>query len=101
MLLAATMRRSIPAQRLQDGRYRITPSGWPFVVSTGEWRVLDLLNTAGAMTLGQLTEALPEIDTAHAANRLIQMSLLFALSPSDHARVNWLAGFGLEGCAEE
>jgi hypothetical protein len=54
------------------------------------------------MTLGQLTEALPEIDTAHAANRLIQMSLLFALSPSDYyGKVNWLAGFGLEGCADE
>ena len=64
--------------------------------------MLGLLDTAGAMTLGQLTEALPEIDTAHAANRLIQMSLLFALSPSDYyGKVNWLAGFGLEGCADE
>lgn len=92
-LLASTLRRRIPAERLEDGRYRITPAGWPFILSAGEWAVIDLLHTVGSMTLRQLTTALPEVGAWDAVNSLIQKSLLFALSSSDYGERTWEIDF--------
>lgn len=93
-LLASTLRRRIPAVRLQDGRYRITPAGWPFILSAGEWAILDLLHTVGSMTLRQLTAALPEVGALNAIHSLIQKSLLFALNSSDYGVSTWDVEFG-------
>jgi len=91
-LLASPFRRRIPAERQEDGSYQITPAGWPLALAAGEWQVLDFLHTAGAMTSGQLTQALPGGDARAAADALIQRGLLFALEPSDYGVASWQQG---------
>jgi hypothetical protein len=88
-LLASALRRNIPAERLQDGRYRITPAGWPLILAESEWMIMNLMHTVGSMTLRELTAALPEGGAPDAVNSLIQKNLLFALSPTDYGKSTW------------
>lgn len=91
-LLASALRRHIPAERLADGRYRITPAGWPFILTAEEWLVLDLLHQAGAMTLAQITASMARNGAAEAISSLIRKSLLFALEAADYGRASWHPG---------